>query len=61
MGKSAKDFDLPAYDLPQNIYNRLDANRLIRDELDYDHIKLQEQLDINLHKMNTDQKLIYKK
>ena len=31
MGKSAKDFDLPAYDLPQNIYNRIDANRLIRD------------------------------
>lgn len=59
MGKSIKDFDLPAYDIPQNIYNRIDSNRLIQGELDYDHLKLQEELDNNLHRMNSDQKSIY--
>ena len=36
MVKSIKDFDLPAYDIPQNIYNRIDSNRLIQDELEID-------------------------
>ena len=59
MGKSAKQFDLPDFDIPHNLITALDSNRLIEDELNYEQIELQKELDNNFHRMNIDQKFIY--
>jgi len=58
-GQSITDFDLPTYDIPNELYSRLVLNNIVLDELSYDKTELQDEINKNLHLLNTDQRRIY--